>query len=131
MVSTDPIADMLSRIRNAMMVNKDEIRLPHSILKERVAEILKSNGFLQQITTTTEKNRKYLVISINDSNYPSSIAEIGRLSRPGRRTYINSKKIPYVKRGRGIIIISTSKGLMTGQEAKSKNLGGELICEVY
>lgn len=131
MISTDPIADMLTQIRNAIMVNKAEVRLPHSVLKEKVAKILKTSGFLQDISTDKEDDRKYLIISINEADHPAVITEINRLSRPGRRTYVASKKIPIVKRGRGIVVVSTSKGLMTGQEAKAKKLGGELICEVY
>lgn len=131
MIATDPIADMLTQIRNAIPVNKTEVRLPHSILKEKVAQILSANNFINSVSVDSENNHKTLVLSINDPEQPAAISSLKRLSRPGRRLYVDVDRIPTVKRGRGIIIVSTSKGVMTGQEAKNKKLGGELICEVY
>lgn len=131
MVSTDPIADMLSRIRNAIAVNKTQISLPHSNAKERVAAVLAKNHFLKDVTTNDENGRKVLVITVNDESSSSNITEISLLSRPGRREYVKAQDIPKVKRGRGLIVISTSQGVMTGDEAKAKKLGGELICQVY
>jgi small subunit ribosomal protein S8 len=131
-ISTDPIADMLARIRNAMMVNKHEVSLPHSNVKETVAKILVKNGFLSGANVTKDKDgRKELTIAISPEGASATITEISRLSSPGRRLYVKSKEIPSVKRGRGIVVVSTSKGMMTGDEAKSKHLGGELICKVY
>ena len=129
--STDPIADMLSRIRNAIAVNQSEISLPHSKIKESVAKLLKDNNFLNKVAVTDEGDQKVLKISINDKSANANITEINRLSKPGRRYYVGASGIPIVKRGRGIIIISTSHGLMTGNEAKLKGVGGELVCEVY
>jgi small subunit ribosomal protein S8 len=131
LVSTDPIADMLSRVRNAAAVNKTEVSMPHSNIKEEVAKILAENGFLDGVKTDDENGRKVLVIKINDENQPSRITSLSRLSRPGRRLYVKSSAIPTVKRGRGLVVISTSKGMMTGRQAASQKLGGELICEVY
>jgi small subunit ribosomal protein S8 len=131
LVSTDPIADMLSRVRNAMAVNKSEVSLPHSKVKESVAKILADNGFLSTVQAREENGRKTLVIKINDVDEPSRITAISRLSRPGRRLYVKSAAIPTVKRGRGLVVVSTSKGIMTGKQAASQKLGGELICEVY
>ena len=128
---TDPIADMLSRIRNAIAVNQSEISLPHSKIKESVAKLLKDNNFLNKVAVTDEGDQKVLKISINDKSANANITEINRLSKPGRRYYVGASGIPIVKRGRGIIIISTSHGLMTGNEAKLKGVGGELVCEVY
>lgn len=131
-ISTDPIADMLSRIRNAISVNKHEITMPHSNVKETVAKILAKNGFIHAVKTGKDMaGRKELIISINDEGSTATITEISRLSTPGRRMYVKSKEIPAVKRGRGIVVVSTSKGMMTGDEAKVKKLGGELICKVY
>lgn len=130
-MNTDPISDMLTRIRNAISVNKLEINLPHSKLKESVAKILSKNGFLKGVSSSSAEGRKTLNIQINDEHTNSNISSIQRLSRPGRRMYVSADKIPTVKRGRGIVIVSTSSGLMTGKEAKTKHLGGELICEVY
>lgn len=131
-IATDPIADMLSRIRNAILVNKHEISLPHSNVKETVATILAKNGFIVDATSAkNEAGRKELRIVISPEGTPAQITEISRLSTPGKRVYVKSKEIPSVKRGRGIVVVSTSKGMMTGQEARTKKLGGELICKVY
>jgi len=131
MVSTDPIADMLSRIRNAASVNKSEVRLPHSKIKQKIAEILAQSGFLAGVSTDKSSHYPTLKIQIASDNQPSPITEIERLSRPGRRLYVSTSEIPVVKRGRGIVIISTNQGIMTGEQAKAKHLGGELICKVY
>jgi small subunit ribosomal protein S8 len=131
MLSTDPIADMLTRIRNAIGVHKSEILLPHSNTKQAVAELLKESGFVKSVSVTDAAIGKTLKIVINNSDENAHITEIVRLSKPGRRYYAGSKEIPTIKRGRGIVIISTSKGMMTGQQAKKHGIGGELICKVY
>jgi small subunit ribosomal protein S8 len=131
LVSTDPIADMLSRVRNAVAVNKTEVSMPHSNIKEAVAKILADNGFLDSVKNGEENGRRILTIRINDGDQPARISEISRLSRPGRRMYVKSAAIPKVKSGRGLVVISTSKGIMTGKQAANQKLGGELICEVY
>jgi small subunit ribosomal protein S8 len=130
-ISSDPIADMLTRIRNAIAVNSDNTNMPHSNLKEQVARILADNGFIEKVTVSEETGRKTLVITISRQDQPAKITEISRLSRPGRRMYVKSPALPTVKRGRGLVVVSTSSGIMTGAQAKAKNLGGELICEVY
>lgn len=131
MVSTDPIADMLTRIRNAIMVRKNEVTVPYSRIKESVARLLADNQFVNKVEVAGEGINKHLIITINSVNQNAAITEIQRLSKPGRRQYVNVEGIPAVKRGRGIVIISTSKGLMTGNEARKARLGGELICKVY
>lgn len=131
MVSTDPIADMLSRIRNAVMVNKSEVSMPYSRIKQSVAEILKKYGYITEVSASGDGVSKQLKIVINDGSSNARITEIARLSRPGRRMYAGSGKIPVVKQGRGMVIISTSKGVMSGDEAKKARIGGELICKVY
>jgi small subunit ribosomal protein S8 len=130
-ISTDPIADMLTRIRNAIHVRKHEVLLPHSKAKHAVANVLAANGFVDKVETVDLGIGKMLKISIFPENTNARITEITRLSKPGRRWYVSADKIPTVKRGRGIVVISTSKGLMTGTEAKKQHLGGELICKVY
>jgi small subunit ribosomal protein S8 len=130
-MNTDPISDMLSRIRNAIAVNKNEIIMPHSNAKETVARILVKSGFLQRVEVSGKGIDKCLEISIFPEGKNSTITAINRLSKPGRRVYVKTSDIPTVKRGRGIVVLSTSSGVMTGDEAKSKRLGGELICEVY
>jgi small subunit ribosomal protein S8 len=129
--TTDPIADMLTRIRNAILVNKTEVSMPHSNIKEAVAKLLKDNNFIDGVKVAKADVGKTLTITINSISSNARITEISRLSKPGRRQYVNANEIPVVKRGRGIIIISTSKGVMTGQEAKKAGVGGELICKVY
>jgi small subunit ribosomal protein S8 len=129
--STDPIADMLTRIRNAILVRKNEVNLPHSNAKEAVARLLKENNFIDRVSVADAEVGKTMNIVINSENANARITEIVRLSKPGRRYYVNAKEIPVVKRGRGIVIISTSKGVMTGDKAKKEHVGGELICKVY
>lgn len=132
MTSSDPIADMLTRIRNAIAVRKQSVTLPHSNLKESVAKILKASNFIDGVAVQTASTGfKELVLTINEEGSNARITEIQRLSTPGRRMYSSASEIPVVKRGRGIVIISTSKGMMIGKDAKAKQLGGELICKVY
>jgi small subunit ribosomal protein S8 len=131
MVSTDPISDMLTRIRNAIMVQKTEVSLPYSRIKESIAKLLAENHFVSSVAVEGEGINKQLIIQINPSSANAKITAIERMSKPGRRQYVNVQGIPTVKRGRGIVIISTSQGLMTGKEAIAKSLGGELICKVY
>ncbi|MDB5164352.1 MAG: ribosomal protein [Candidatus Saccharibacteria bacterium] len=129
--TTDPIADMLTRIRNAISVRKSEILVPHSKVKESVAELLVKNGFLSKVEVNELGVGKMMKITIYSEDTNPNITSIVRLSKPGRRQYANAGHIPTVKRGRGIVIISTSKGMMTGDEARQEHLGGELMCEVY
>lgn len=130
-VSTDPIADMLSRIRNALAVNKGEISLPHSNTKEAVARLLKSSKYIDDVKVASAPVGKSLTLVLHGENSNSRITEIVRLSKPGRRLYTSADKMPSVKQGRGIVIVSTSKGLMTGYDARKQRIGGELICKVY
>lgn len=129
--STDPIADMLTRIRNAIMVRKNEVILPHSKVKQAVAELLQQNGFLSSVSVVDATIGKSLKIVINGEHENARITDIKRLSKPGRRSYVAAKEIPTVKRGRGIVIVSTSKGLLTGSDAKAQKIGGELLLQVY
>ena len=129
--STDPIADMLTRIRNAIAVRKTEVSLPHSKIKESVAKLLQESKFVDGVFVKDAPVGKTLTVKINSDDSNARITEIVRMSKPGRRHYVNAQEIPVVKRGRGVVIISTSKGLMTGEKAKTEKIGGELICKVY
>jgi len=129
--TTDPISDMLTRIRNAIAVRKVQVSLPHSRVKESVARLLKESNFIDDVSVEDARVGKTLTVKLNGENANARITEIVRMSKPGRRHYVNAKEIPIVKRGRGLVIISTSKGLMTGDQAKHQNVGGELICKVY
>ncbi len=131
LVSTDPIADMLTRIRNAVAVRKNEVSMPHSKIKQTVAEVLATSNFVNKVEVAGEGGFKTLKIVINASDTNARITEIQRLSKPGRRLYTAADDIPTVKNGRGIVVVSTSKGIMTGSQAKAAGLGGELICKVY
>src|SRR5687768_7120740 len=105
--STDPIADMLTRIRNAIAVRRTEISMPHSKVKESVARLLKENRFIIDVTVSDAPVGKILTLSLASSESNSRITEIVRISKPGRREYTGADKIPVVKRGRGLVIIST------------------------
>jgi small subunit ribosomal protein S8 len=131
--STDGIADLLTRIRNAIAVGHREIRLPASKQKETIARVLKAAGYLAEVKVENPKEapRAVLVITINREGENATINEINRVSKPGRRVYAGAQEIPKVKSGRGIYIVSTSKGVMTSREAVNAKIGGELICKVY
>lgn len=127
---TDPIADMITRLRNALAVGHYQIKVPYSQIKESIAGILKTHRFIKDFKVE-QGPFKELVIEITDQGQSPKLTSLKRLSKPGRRLYAGSRDIPSVLGGRGIVIVSTSTGLMTGQEARRKHLGGELICEIY
>lgn len=129
--STDPIADLLTRIRNAALVGKTEIRVPTSKLKKVVAEQLVKNNYLTDVKVEDGKPRGTLVVTIAKPGENCNITEISRISKPGRRVYVAAADIPKVKQGRGIVLVSTSQGVMTGNEAVKNKLGGELLLKVY
>ena len=129
--TTDPIADLLTRIRNAKMVGKNEIRVPSSKLKKVIAEQLAKHGYLTKVKVESAKPRDILVVTINNPGENSTINELSRVSKPGRRVYVGVEDIPRVKSGRGIVLVSTSKGVMTGTEAIRNKLGGEVLLKIY
>lgn len=131
LVSTDPIADMLTRIRNAIAAGKREVRLPSSKVKLMVAKQLQKSGYLSAVKTEKGSPRDTIVITIYEEGKNPVITEIQRVSTPGRRVYSSASEIPHIKSGRGILLVSTSKGIMTDREARRSKLGGELICKVY
>ena len=129
--STDPIADMLTRVRNAIMAGKREVSMPSSKMKLSVAEQLKKAHYLTDVKIEKGTPRDTLTIIINQEGENPTINEIERVSKPGRRVYAAVADIPRIKSGRGVLLVSTSKGIMTDQEARKNRLGGELICKVY
>jgi len=129
--STDAVADLITRIRNAIAVGKSEIRVPSSKLKKAVAMELVKAGYLVDVLVEEAKPRDILVVVINRDGDNATINEISKVSTPGRRVYVGVDEIPRVKSGRGIVLISTSKGIISGQEAKKLRLGGELLVKVY
>lgn len=129
---TDPIADMLTRIRNAALARHDRTEVPASRLKAAVAEILKSEGFIADVRPSEgEGPRKLTIVLKYGRDRASAIDGIRRVSRPGRRVYVPHDRIPRVFSGLGISILSTSHGLMSDREARRLKLGGELLCEVW
>lgn len=124
----DQIADLLTRIRNATLVRKNEITVSFSKMKEAVLKIFAEQGFLSSVSVETIEDKKYLKLVVSDKKVPSHLKQI---SKPGRRIYIKSKEMPKPLRGLGVVIISTSTGVITGKEAAKKGLGGELICEIW
>ena len=128
---TDPIADMLSRIRNAIMAKHKEVIVPHSILKNHIANVLKEEGYINNVDIIEKGVKKDIKLKIKytDSGIPV-INTIKRTSKPSRRVYVNKHHIPRVTAGMGISILSTSKGIMTGTNARKLGVGGEIICTV-
>ena len=129
--STDQIADLITRIRNAIMVGKNEILVPTSKLKAQVVEVLKKNGYVAEYEVVDGKPRGVLKVTIFEPGTVAKINEISKVSKPGRRVYSAAEDLPVVKSGRGMVIVSTSKGLMTGREAKKNRLGGEILVKVW
>ena len=128
---TDPISDFLTRLRNASKAGKDECVSPHSTMKESLATILKSEGFVRDFANATDaQGHKTLVVKMKYVDTTPVITGIKRASTPGRRIYTGYSEIPRVLNGLGIAIISTSKGLMKDQDARRNKLGGELVCTV-
>ena len=125
----DPIADLLTRLRNATTARKSHVVMPHSKLKEQVANILKKNDFIEDVKVTEVEGFKSLEVTLKSQ--PGTITALVRVSKPGRRVYASAKDIPLVLGGRGLVIVSTSGGVMTGRDARKAGLGGELICKVW
>lgn len=131
-MTTDPIADMLTRIRNASMVNHKQVAMPSSKIKVAIAQILKAEGFIDAYMVTDDKPQPNLLMRLKYTGRGDAvITGLDRVSKPGKRIYTNHQEIPWVRAGLGITIISTPKGLMTGREARQAKLGGEIICNVW
>lgn len=133
-MNTDPIADMLTRIRNANMVSLTEVEMPSSKLKVELAKLLKSEGYVEDYAVTEKEGSAFKTLKITlkyDEKSKPVISNLKRVSRPGLRNYCKAKDIPQVLGGMGIAIISTSKGLLTDRKAKKENVGGEILCYVW
>jgi len=132
MTMTDPIADMLTRIRNANAVGHDKVELPGSNIKRAVAEILKNEGFVRDAEFIADDKQGVIRIFLKyGKNQERVITGLKRISKPGRRVYANHESIPRVLGGLGIAILSTSRGIMTDRDARKANVGGEVICYVW
>ena len=129
---TDPIADMLARIRNAVTAKHSRVDVPASKLKLEIARILKEEGYINNFVLKGEGAKRLIRIFLRyDARGTSSITHLQRVSRPGRRVYVGSHQIPRVLGGYGVNIVSTSRGLMSGKTARRENIGGEVLAEVY
>ena len=129
--TTDPVADLITRIRNAIAVGKTEVRVPTSKLKFAIAEKLQKTNYLAKVELEKAEPRSILHVVINKEGENARINEISKVSTPGRRIYAGVAEIPKVKSGRGTVLVSTSKGIMTGQEAVKNKLGGEILVKVW
>jgi small subunit ribosomal protein S8 len=129
---TDPIADMLTRLRNAMQARHPKVDVPASKLKAEIARILKEEGYIANFKVAEEEGKRTIKIYLkySDENEPV-ISRIVRVSRPGRRVYVGSQEIPRVLGGMGINILTTARGVMTGRNAHRQKVGGEILCEVW
>ena len=132
MTMTDPVADMLTRIRNANMAHKDEVIVPSSSLKERIAEILAREGYVAGVDVQGEgKDRTMTIVLKYSANRERSISGLKRVSKPGRRVYAGRDDLPRVLGGLGIAILSTSRGILTDRQAKKQGVGGEVLAYVW
>ena len=132
MSMTDPIADMLTRIRNGMQAKHKDVVMPASNLKHEIAKILKEEGYISNVTFAPEEKQGRITIRLKYTNKKTgAITNIQKVSKPGLRIYVGSDEIPRVLNGLGIAIISTSKGLMTDKNARAAGIGGEVLCSVY
>jgi small subunit ribosomal protein S8 len=132
MTVTDPIADFLTRIRNAHMAKQDVVRIPHSKMKAEIARILQQEGYVQEVTEQGTGVDKSLVINLKyGPDGRRGITGLRRMSRPGRRVYRKQTNIPRVLDGLGVAILSTSKGILTDHQARRQGIGGEVLCFVY
>jgi len=128
---TDPISDMLNRIRNAQAMLKERVDIPFSNLKYEIAKILEREGFIEKVEKKGKKAKRIIEIILKYQDKIPKITGLKRISKPGQRIYLPVKKIKKVREGYGITIISTSKGLMANKEARKHKLGGEVICEIW
>ena len=129
---TDPIADMITRIRNAQLRTLNKVSIPNSKFRARILDVLKEEGYISDYKFLIDKkNKGSLLVDLKYSNGLPVIKEISRVSKPGRRIYTRAGSIPKIKNGLGIVIVSTSMGIMSDNDARSKNIGGEIICRVF
>ena len=129
---TDPIADMITRIRNAQLRKLNTVSIPNSRLRARILDVLKDEGYISTYKiSSANQNNKSFIVDLKYNNGIPVITEIARVSKPGRRVYTKADSIPKIQNGFGILIVSTSRGIMSDNDARSKNIGGEVICKVF
>jgi small subunit ribosomal protein S8 len=129
---TDPIADMITRIRNGQLRKLNTVSIPNSRLRAKILDVLKDEGYISNYKILSEKqNNKSLIVDLKYNNGIPVIKNIARVSKPGRRVYAKADSIPKIQNGLGIAIVSTSMGIMSDNDARSKKIGGEVICRVF
>ena len=129
---TDPIADMITRIRNGQLRKMNTVSIPNSRLRAKILDVLKDEGYISNYKILSEKqNNKSLIVDLKYNNGIPVIKNIARVSKPGRRVYAKANSIPKIQNGLGIAIVSTSMGIMSDNDARSKKIGGEVICRVF
>ena len=131
MTMTDPIADMLTRIRNGQMVRKAQVNIPASKAKKAILDVLLEEGYISAVSENTETKHPSFDVELKYMGGKGVISEISRFSKPGLRQYFSAGDLPRVRNGLGVAIVSTSKGVMSDAKAREMNLGGELICKVF
>jgi len=135
MTMSDPIADMLTRIRNAQMRQHKTVSMPHSGIKVAIAEVLQKEGYIEDFKVLPEKPQSVLQLTLkyvgDRRSRRSVITDLQRVSRPGRRVYVGKGNVPWVLSGMGVAVLTTSKGIMTGQRARRLGVGGEVLCKVW
>ena len=132
MTFVDPIGDMITRIRNAQMRSLSNVKIPNSKFRAKILDVLKQEGYISDYKFSNEANNKgSLSVDLKYNNGLPVIKEIKRISKPGRRIYARADSIPKIQNGLGLAIVSTSKGIMTDNDARNQNIGGEIICRVF
>lgn len=128
---TDPIADMITRIKNALMAGHTQAVIPHSKMKAAIGQLLVDHGYLTNMDIKDLKPQAEIVVDLKYVNKVPAITQVRRLSKPGRRMYASAKKVPRALGGYGLTIVSTSQGVMSDDDARKKNVGGELLCQIW
>lgn len=128
---TDPIADMIIRIKNAFLARQNETLVPHSKLKEAIAKLLVENGYLDAVELQAGAPQSNLLLKLKYVGKVPAITDVRRVSKPGRRLYSSASEIPQALGGYGLTVVSTSKGIMSGTQARQLNVGGEVLCQIW
>ncbi len=127
----DPIADMITRIKNAIMARHDEVVIPHSKMKEAIAVLLKDNGYIESFEVVKKAPQDDITVKLKYIGKTAAITDVRRVSKPGRRVYSPVKEIPKTLGGYGMTVVSTSKGVITDTQARKQNTGGEVLCQIW
>ncbi|MCH8244276.1 30S ribosomal protein S8 [Patescibacteria group bacterium] len=126
----DPIADMINRIKNAHAVKKETLEVPFSRIRFEIGKILERTGFLKKVELKTKRSKRFIEVTLEYKDGVPAILDVKRISKPGKRIYATATQLAKIARKRGIVIVSTSKGLMSAGEARAQGIGGELFCEI-